>query len=163
MWARKQEYQYYIGQMMINCILKYFVIYQKGINKPLRIRCSMQISYCFIKSNVNSVLVLVGVSKVFFHNDSPFFDRVMSSSRNVWAVLRIQQICNTTRLKFPIYGLFRISKRQSFPNYIQNIQTIFPEALGFRDFYLSTRSGTHFPIYRNSLINSIILTEIKII
>ena len=46
---------------------------------------------------------------------------------------------------------------------IQNIQTIFPEALGFRDFYLSTRSGTHFPIYRSSLINSIILTEIKII
>ena len=117
MWARKQEYQYYIGQMMINCILKCFVIYQKGINKPLRIRCSMQISYCFIKSNVNSVLVLVGVSKVFFHNDSPFFDRVMSSSRNVWVVLRIQQICNTTRHKSPIYGFFKLQKRSQRDNY----------------------------------------------
>ena len=116
MWARKQEYQYYIGQMMINCILKCFVIYQKGINKPLRIRCSMQISYCFIKSNVNSVLVLVGVSKVFFHNDSPFFDRVMSSSRNVWVVLRIQQICNTTRHKSPIYGFFKLQKRSQRDN-----------------------------------------------
>jgi len=35
----------------------------------------------------------------------------MSSSGNLWVVLRIQQICNTTRHKFPIYGLFRISKR----------------------------------------------------
>ena len=112
MWTRKQEYQYYIGQMMINCILMYFVIYQKGINKPLSVRCSMQISYCFIKSNVNSVLVLVVVSKVFFHNDSPFFNKVMSSSGNVWVVLRIQQICNTTRHKSPIYGLFTLSKRQ---------------------------------------------------
>lgn len=35
----------------------------------------------------------------------------MSSSGNVWVVLRIQQICNTTRHKFPIYRLFRISNR----------------------------------------------------
>ncbi len=35
----------------------------------------------------------------------------MSSSGNVWVVLRIQQICNTTRYKSPIYGLFTLYKR----------------------------------------------------
>ena len=35
----------------------------------------------------------------------------MGSSGNVWVVLRIQQICNTTRHKSPIYGLFALSKR----------------------------------------------------
>lgn len=34
----------------------------------------------------------------------------MSSSGNLWVVLRIQQICNTTRYKSPIYGLFKLSK-----------------------------------------------------
>ncbi|HCH82981.1 MAG TPA: hypothetical protein DE316_07860, partial [Eubacterium sp.] len=38
------------------------------------------------------------------------FNKVMSSSGNLWVVLRIQQICNTSRHKSPIYGLFKLSK-----------------------------------------------------
>lgn len=34
-------------------------------------------------------VVLVIVSKVYFHNDYPFFGKVLISSRNVWAVLSI--------------------------------------------------------------------------
>lgn len=40
----------------------------------------------------------------------------MSSSGNMWVVLCIQQICNTTRHKSPIYGLFRIHKRSQRDN-----------------------------------------------
>ena len=40
----------------------------------------------------------------------------MGSSGNVWVVLRIQQICNTTRHKSPIYGLFALSKRSQRDN-----------------------------------------------
>ena len=58
------------------------------------------------KSNINSVLILVIVSKMYFHSISPFFVKVMSSSGNVWVANRIQHICNTVIHKFPIYGLF---------------------------------------------------------
>ena len=47
----------------------------------------------------------------------------MSSSGNVWAVLRIQQICNTTRHKSPIYGLLSFSKRSQRDN-ISTIQCV---------------------------------------
>lgn len=48
----------------------------------------------------------------------------MGSSGNVWVVLRIQQICNTTRHKSPIYGLFALSKRsqRDRKSNISNIQ-----------------------------------------
>lgn len=105
----------------------------KNINKNLQIRCSMEILFCFstwdkqkhivVKGNINSVLVLVIVSKMYFHSSSPFFVKVMSSSGNVWVVLRIQQICNTTRHKSPIYGLFRLYKRSQRDN-ISTIQCV---------------------------------------
>ena len=34
----------------------------------------------------------------------------MSSYGNVWAVNRIQHICNTAKHKSPIYGFFKLSK-----------------------------------------------------
>ncbi len=110
-----------------------FFISQKIVNNLLRDRWDMEILFCFrtwdkqkhivIKSNVNSVLVLVVISKVFFHNESLFFNKVMSSSGNVWIVLRIQQICNTTRHKSPIYGLFTLYKRSQRDN-ISTIQCV---------------------------------------
>ena len=42
----------------------------------------------------------------------------MSSSGNVWAVNRIQHICNTGTHKSPIYGLFRLSKHSQRDNYL---------------------------------------------
>ena len=39
-----------------------------------------------------------------------------SSSGDVWAVNRIQHICNTGAQKFPIYGLFLFSKRSQRDN-----------------------------------------------
>lgn len=62
-------------------------------------------------------LPCIGCSKQsIFHNDSPFFNKVMSSYGNVWVVLRIQKICNTTRHKSPIYGLFMLYKRSQRDN-----------------------------------------------
>lgn len=48
----------------------------------------------------------------------------MSSSGNVWAVNRIQHICNIVIHKSPIYGLSRIFKRSQRDNQFHNAERL---------------------------------------
>lgn len=55
--------------------------------------------------------MLIAINKMYFHNDCPFFVKIISRSGNVWVVLCIQHICNTATNKSLISELFKLSKR----------------------------------------------------
>lgn len=87
------------------------------------------LDFCDSLAEANNIMPIkqVVVSKMYFYSISPFFAKVMSSSGNVWAVNRIQHICNTTIHKSHIYGLFKLSKRSQRDNYKEyqkNIKTL---------------------------------------
>ena len=75
----------------------------------------------------------------------------MSSSGNVWAVLRIQHICNTTHHQYLISGLFSFSKRSQRDNSSDKAKrTIFPENIEFSGISLySDKSIRHHKNTRN--------------
>lgn len=72
---------------------------------------------------------------MYFHSISPFFVKVMSSSGNVWAVNRIQHICNTAIHKSHIYGL--LGYTNALKEIISHKCVFTPQTLVWGVFYIN--------------------------